>query len=66
MESWEGNLGGGIKFQVHPKHVIPNIEKYGLAVGAGMQANVNIQKNTVTHSLNYIESASLWILYEQL
>ena len=47
-EAWEGNLGGGIVFRVHPKDEMPDVERYGLSVGAGMQANIGIQKFTVS------------------
>ena len=41
-------MDGGFKFQVHPKNVPPQIEKFGMSMAAGMQASVEIHKKTVT------------------
>ena len=43
-ESYYGNLDGGIKFQVHPRGIPPEIEKYGLSIGGGVQAAIEIKK----------------------
>ena len=48
LEGYYGNLDGGIKFQVHPRNVPPEIERYGLSVPAGMQASIDVHKTTVS------------------
>ena len=48
MESFLGNLVGGIKFQVHPRNMPPYIESFGMSVGAAMQASIDIKKVIVS------------------
>ena len=46
-----GNLDGGIKFQIHPRNEPPNIESFGMSVGASMQGSIDLHKITVSIQL---------------
>jgi len=43
-ESEQGNLDGGIKFQVHPATELPNVEEHGVSVGSSAQVTVELTK----------------------
>jgi len=43
-ESEQGNLDGGVKFQVHPATELPNVEEHGVSVGSSSQVTVELTK----------------------